>query len=213
MSYVKKKLHEFADRIDEILNENVWYVTELTQCPRKHYFRTKYPYLDLANIFNERIVLGIIIHKGIQDMIVESLNGSKVEIEKSIVRTFEIDGKVITLKGRVDILVDDKILYEIKTMNRFSGNIPEHYTKQIQIYLNLLNLDVGKLVIVNLDGASSKKFYTYDVKREEIDLEELLRKCINLEIEPMEWECKYCSYNLVCEKRIELQSSSPTQNI
>ena len=201
MSYVKKKIRDFADRIDEILNENVWYVTELVQCPYKHYLRVRYPYLDLSTVFNERVMLGIVIHKGIQNILIESLDGEKVEIEKPISKSFNIDGREIVLKGRVDLLVNDEVVYEIKTMNKFNGSIPDHYIKQLQIYLNLLGVETGKLVIVNLDGSVTRKFYIYEYKREELNIEEILRKCVNLEVEPMEWECKYCQYLNVCERK------------
>lgn len=66
--------------------------------------------------------------------------GLRVEQEKQI--TFEYEGMAIEHGFRVDLLVDDRVVVELKSMEKLA---PVH-AKQLLTYLRLLDLPVGLLI-------------------------------------------------------------------
>jgi len=103
------------------------------------------------------IVTGVIVdaayklHTGLGPGLLESVyeavlardlerRGLKVEKQKPV--SFEYDGMLFTDSLRVDLLVEDRVLVEIKSLERI---MPVH-PKQVLTYLRLLNLPVGLLI-------------------------------------------------------------------
>jgi iron complex transport system substrate-binding protein len=103
------------------------------------------------------IVTGVIVdaayklHTGLGPGLLESIyeavlardlerRGLKVEKQKPV--SFEYDGMLFTDSLRVDLLVEDRVLVEIKSLERI---MPVH-PKQVLTYLRLLNLPVGLLI-------------------------------------------------------------------
>ena len=192
----KKIVLDFANRFEEHISDEIIYVTDLLYCSNKYHLRKRYPYLLLENAFNDRIIIGTLIHEGLSNFL-------NIKSEIPIEKEFEIDGKRMKLKGRID-MIDDDYVYEIKTVNNLK-DIPGHYKLQLQIYLNLLDKEKGKLVIINLRDFSINEF---EIEREKIDIEGLIYQTIRNERKPEEWECKYCVFKPVCNSRIDNHDSS-----
>ncbi len=75
--------------------------------------------------------------------------GLKVERQKVVV--FECDGMLFEEGLKVELLVEDRIVVERKSVEKFS---PVH-AKQVLTYLRLLNLQVG--LLINFGGATLKE--------------------------------------------------------
>ena len=75
--------------------------------------------------------------------------GFKVERQKTV--RFEYDGMVFDKGLRVDLLVDDRVIIELKSVEKLA---PVH-GKQVLTYLRLLNFQVG--LLINFGGATLKE--------------------------------------------------------
>ncbi|MEX2247996.1 MAG: GxxExxY protein [Parvibaculum sp.] len=106
---------------------------------------------ELDEVTGEIVDAAYKLHTGLGPGLLESVyevvlesdlrrRGLKVERQKSI--SFEYDGMHFDDGLRVDLLVDTRIVVEIKSVERLS---PVH-TKQVLTYLRVLNLPVGLLI-------------------------------------------------------------------
>ena len=193
-------------------------------CMRKHYFqhiakvKPKPVNEDTMRLFR----LGDLVHEDIQNALREYAenNGSKIYIEK------EIQLPEVNVRGFLDIIViDDGILYDIKTCNSWKwknifGRYPDpnpsiNYHLQLGTYgwwyekssrkklkklcLLYYNKDTSK--IRELDVSTS---YIESAKEYWIDANERYEKGnppIELGVAPVyKWECnrKYCNFYEVC---------------
>jgi iron complex transport system substrate-binding protein len=75
--------------------------------------------------------------------------GFKVERQKMV--RFEYDGMIFEEGLRVDLLVDDRVVVELKSVEKLA---PVH-GKQVLTYLRLLNLPVG--LLINFGAATLKE--------------------------------------------------------
>ncbi|HXH38401.1 MAG TPA: GxxExxY protein [Thermoanaerobaculia bacterium] len=100
------------------------------------------------------------IHKGLGPGLLESVyelvlaralavRGLPVERQKPI--CFEYDGIVFEDSFRVDLLVDERVIVEVKSVEKLA---PVH-GKQVLTYLRLMNLPVG--LLINFGGATLKE--------------------------------------------------------
>ncbi len=91
------------------------------------------------------------IHTGLGPGLLESVyetvlarrlerRGLKVDRQRTV--TFEFDGMVFNDGLRVDMIVEDQVVVELKSVEQMA---PVHY-KQVLTYLRLLDLRVGLLV-------------------------------------------------------------------
>ena len=77
--------------------------------------------------------------------------GHKVERQKSV--SFEYDGLLLENAFRVDLLVDDKVVVELKSAEQMKPV----FMKQVKTYLVAMNLQVG--VVVNFGTNTLKEGY------------------------------------------------------
>ena len=74
-----------------------------------------------------------------------------LHVERQAVRSFEFDGMRFDHGIRIDLLVDRRVIVEVKSVERLS---PVH-AKQVLTYLRLLDLQVG--FVINFGGATLKE--------------------------------------------------------
>ena len=184
----KRKIKRLFLKMNDIANENVWYVTELCCCSRKHYLRVKYPWLGLKKAFENKVIFGEIFHRGIESMLGKF---SGVYIEKK----FNIDGREVVVKGKADAVYNNAV-YEFKTTRRDLKRPKKIHEKQVLIYMELLGIKRGYLVYLNTISCDFKAFF---VKKRKIDVKNLLKKYLEDCVKPEEWECRFCEYSSVCE--------------
>ena len=100
------------------------------------------------------------IHKGLGPGLLESVyetvlprllsnRGFRIERQKSI--SFEHDGMVFDNAFRLDLLIEERVIIEIKSIEQLA---PVH-SKQLLTYLRLTNMQVG--LLINFGGATLKE--------------------------------------------------------
>ena len=106
--------------------------------------------VDAAYLLHKELGPGLV--EGVYQMVlIQALErrGLKVEHEKWV--SFEVDGMKFENGFRVDLLVDDCVVVELKSVEKLA---PVH-AKQILTYLRLLNLPVG--LLINFGAATFKE--------------------------------------------------------
>ncbi|HIQ03770.1 MAG TPA: CRISPR-associated protein Cas4 [Desulfurococcales archaeon] len=186
-----REYSNFKDRLGEMTNPRVVYVTDMVSCSQKRYYRLSYP--ELAFSFEPVLVLGNLVHMGLEKLLEEE--GYKVEVEFE--KIFKINGVEFRVKGRVDAINSSEVV-EIKT-TRTDIKIPlEHHILQLQLYLNLLNREKGILIYITPERISE-----YQIDREELDVSRILLETIENTVHPRwSWECKYCTYARICPYKV-----------
>jgi len=186
-----REYNEYKDRLKDMTNPRIVYVTDLVSCPQKRHYRMIYP--ELVFHFEPIFILGNLIHLGLESVLKEEGYDIEVEFEK----IFNIEGEEYIVKGRVDAISETEIV-EIKS-TRSDINIPlEHHILQLQLYLNLLNKEKGILIYITPERISE-----YQISKKEIDITRLLMETVKNTIHPRwSWECKYCTYAKLCPYKV-----------
>jgi len=109
------------------------------------------PPRELDEVTGEIVDAAYKLHTGLGPGLLESVyevvlesdlrrRGLRVERQKSV--SFEYDGMHFNDGLRVDLLVDSRVVVEIKSVERLSSV----HTKQVLTYLRVMNLPVGLLI-------------------------------------------------------------------
>lgn len=187
------RLKDFNEKLKELRDPSVIYVSDLISCSHKRVFRIKFPELEFR--FEPYMILGELVHRGLEDV----LRKKGFEQEVSIEKTVEINGETYIVKGRIDAFNDsDGVVVEIKTARSSQGIPHRHHILQIQIYMNMVDAKEGLLIYITPD-----RILEYKVIKETIDIDELVKETINDAVHPRwDWECRYCIYNRMCPYRV-----------
>ena len=86
-----------------------------------------------------------------ESLLAQSLERRGLTVERQKVIRFEWDGLVFDEGFRVDLLVEGRVIVELKSVERLA---PVH-GKQVLTYLRLMNLPVG--LLINLGAATLKE--------------------------------------------------------
>ncbi|MEM0021144.1 MAG: CRISPR-associated protein Cas4 [Fervidicoccaceae archaeon] len=182
-----ERLKDYNERISDMKNPKIIYVTDLTYCPLKRDYRREYT--ELSFQFEPYMILGDMVHRGIQ----EQLSDMGYEIEKEFSLDVNVDGELYTIKGRIDAYSPESIV-EIKTARSGIGLPHEHHMMQLKIYMKMTGVTKGTLIYVTPD-----RFAEYSVSSANIDLAELVRRHLSKEKVPLwNWECRSCIYSRFC---------------
>ncbi len=190
----RRKLRDYQERLSQLTDPSIIYVTDLTSCSYKRFYRLHYPQLSFK--FEPSLILGDLVHLGLAALVGEDAAWrSEVEVR----RLLDIDGKEYTLLGRADLVLYDEgkpvHVVEVKTMKEASHNLPlEHHELQLQVYMNLLGVGEGTLLYISPDA-----LLEIPVARRSIDIGGLAKETVDLAKAPRyAWECKYCVYRKIC---------------
>lgn len=171
--------------------QNEIYVTDLLYCGYKLLLEQKFPEILFSDPFNPVTLEGDLIHRGVQSILKE-IYGDRIQIE------VEKTGKIgdITLKGRIDAILDGKHGIEIKHA-KGDYNIPhKHHILQAKIYKWLFNLESIELLYITRDRITS---ITVDGTITDSEINKLVQ---NPPIADEAWLCQYCSFNFACDKKL-----------
>lgn len=185
----KRIVDEYVKRVEESKSPNIIYVTDLVGCTHKFHMRKIYTELTLA--FEPSMILGDLVHKGLESLMVA--HGFQPEVEIS--RTVYVDGVEYQLRGRVDLLDSTRgIVVEVKSSKTHMGLPREHHLYQLNIYLNMLNYDKGILLYI-----TPSKIAEYEVSRTQISIDNLVKEVVEDARKPrFQWECKMCPFRKIC---------------
>ncbi len=198
-----KQIEEFEKH--SIVEANEVHVSALVQCPMKWFYRFKYPDLARAQQYHAYMILGKLVHMGLQSLLMSLDNsefkviGVEVEAAKSI--NIERNGMplVVRIKGRADMIIEDsqgRVIVEIKTA-RGDYNMPlQHHELQLRIYMNMLRAKRGLLLYITPDRIAE---YPVDKPLDDYELQRLVYEFYQRSKTPkFDWECQYCQFNILC---------------
>jgi CRISPR-associated exonuclease Cas4 len=187
---------EPVDRLDTV------YVTELTGCMRRSWYKRKYGYRVTKDMLAGRAV-----HAELLERVAGELPVAHAEAEKKVEYTVSVGDVDVWLAGRVDLFIADgdlRTFVEFKT----SDWIFDEHVEQANIYAAVLNID--KFYICYMPKSDEVKCKEFSRTWTEKDVEERVRKFIESltkdEPPPKEEDvwCYYCEFRNVCKKNKKL---------
>ncbi len=188
------KQRDFMEKLREMSDPSVIYVTDLVQCSHKRVMRIMYPLMSFR--FEPPLVLGDLVHAGLEALLSEEGWEAEVPVEASV----EVGDETYVVKGRVDLLKRNEegrpvAVVEIKTGRDLPDNSPrEHHVAQVQVYMSMLGAREGYLVYI-----TPERLVEFPVEPVSIDLESLVEDVVYDRRAPRyEWECRYCPYRRIC---------------
>ena len=184
----------------------VW-VTDLVSCSLKSRYSEEYPELEASQVFEPSLVLGTIVHRGLQGFLRYALGeerGYAVEVEPEASAEVNLSqfqpgaGKVV-LKGRIDAILTspegERVGVEVKSM-RGDAQLPlEHHVDQVRLYNLLFDLPATILLYVTPDRITQ-----YEVG-ERADWREVVQRILEPRAPRYPWECRYCPFAVLCPRR------------
>lgn len=199
--YLKEFEEHSSASADEI------YVSSLTLCPLKFFYAIKYPDIARITCYQPYLIVGKILHYGLERLLkeIKNLNFTLIDTEVNVEKRISIVRNglplIITVKGRIDILVKEKdslIPVEIKTA-KGDHNIPsEHHVLQLKIYMNMLNASKGILLYITPDRITE---YTVEGPISDYDLVKLITNFLDRKGPRYPWECTWCIFNILCPNK------------
>jgi len=193
------KQRDFSEKLRDMVDPRVVYVTDLVSCSHKRVLRQRYPLLSFR--FEPPLVLGDLVHAGLESILAGGGEGgdARWRSEVEVSRSFRIDGEEYVLKGRADLVLyeDDRPLavVEIKTARDLPENEPHpHHVGQLRVYMELLGAEEGLLVYI-----TPERLVEFPVERAPVDLERMMRETLEDAARPRyDWECRYCPFRKLC---------------
>jgi GxxExxY protein len=116
--------------------------------------------MEIEELARVAIDCGLVVHKrlgpGLLETAYEKILAHKMSVRGLSVKTqvlmpIEIDGVIIDQGFRADILVEDKLLIEVKSVERLA---PVH-SRQVLTYLRFMDLPLG--LVMNFSGMTFRE--------------------------------------------------------
>lgn len=182
--------------------KGVIWVTDLVRCPLKRVYEDRYPDLVLQEIFKPSLIIGTLVHRGLENLLRELVREYSVETEVEGSRDVILDdGSVVSIRGRLDMLLVrdfERVAVEIKS-SRSDKNIPQkHHVDQVRAYNWLMDLSGSILLYVT--PARVTQFYIED----RMDDSEVVSRVTSKKAPRYSWECSYCIFSVMCPYKIEI---------
>ncbi len=192
----RRKQEDFREKLRDMTDPYVVYVTDLVSCSHKRVMRQRFPLLSFR--FEPALVLGDLVHAGLEVLLGES-GGWKPEVE--LAKEYRVEGETYTVKGRADLVKygedgEPEIVAEIKTGRDLPGNQPHsHHVEQLRIYMELLGAEKGVLVYI-----TPERLLEFHLGRGPgFDVEARLAETVRDAARPrFDWECRYCPFRRFC---------------
>ena len=174
------------------------YVTELTGCLRRSWYRRKHGYR-----MTKDMIAGSAVHRELLERVVEEAPVAYAETEKRVEYWAKIMDRDIMLVGRVDLYIADgdlEAFIEYKT----SEWVFEEHVEQGNIYAVMLNVD--RFYICYMPKSDTVKCKEFERTWTEEDVKQRLETFVRHLIDNTEppkregtW-CNYCEFKTLCKK-------------
>jgi len=183
---------------EPINDSSTVYVTELTGCVRRSWYKRRYGYRVTRDM-----IVGTAIHSDVLLRVALLMERSYdvVAVEKKVEKLLNVNGNDIWLVGRVDLYIADKER-NIKTFVEFKTSewIFEEHVEQGNIYSVML--DVDKFYICYMPKSDTVKCKEFERTWTESDIIERIKQLLS-NAEPPRREgvwCSYCEFKNLCKK-------------
>lgn len=180
---------EFNEKLVELRDPSVIYVSDLVVCTHKWHLRRQYP--ELTFRFEPQLVIGKVVHRGLA----EFLKNKSFETEFSIEREIYVDSRKYVLKGRVDAYSrGENVIVEFKYSKLFREKPLEHHVMQLQLYMNMLGAEKGVLLYLTPNAMVEFLYNKIDY-----NIETYVKEVIDDSHHPRwSWECRFCVFRKLC---------------
>jgi CRISPR-associated exonuclease Cas4 len=197
LELIEKAFNRALDR-EPVGRLDTVYVTELTGCLRRSWYRRKLGYR-----LTKDMLAGRAIHAELLERVVEELPVAYAETEKEVeyvVSTGDVD---IWLVGRVDLFIADG---DVRTFVEFKTSdwVFDEHVEQANIYAVMLNID--KFYICYMPKSDSIKCKEFSRTWTEQHIVDRVRRFVEAltrsEPPPREEDawCYYCEFKALCKK-------------
>ncbi len=187
------------------------HVSSLVVCPLKWFYAKKYPDIAVAQQFQGYLILGKLVHLGLQRVLEKPglIHGAKrvlfeVEAEKKVSVEHRGLTLIYTIKGRADMLVEtisgERIVVEVKTAKGDYGIPHKHHELQLRIYMNMLSAEKGVLLYITPDRVTE---YHVTGPLGDLELKSLIKGFLDRKGPAWDWECLRCPYNILCPSKVQ----------
>lgn len=172
--------------------------------------------------------IGEVLHEWIQDILIKT---KKAKIIEEFTIVYKQDGDVfkntdeknkiiikdpVEIHGRMDVMLIDNTIVEIKTVSKgaffYLGNAPKQgHSLQLQLYMFSKNVKEGSIFYINKDTGEFKEFevkYDANFVMESLERFTKAKEVIDRYLKTGElpkhpfiksyWLCKFCSYTKEC---------------
>ena len=204
IDYIREKIGEQIKKASEKKEDELW-VTDLIYCPLKRAYTeklmieingNKVPPVIAEQLDTPSLVIGDLIHRGLEEWLREKGCQTEEEVEKTVTVKLSEEEKTFKIRGRIDAICGDTVV-EIKYMRDIKQNKPlQHHILQTQLYMWLAEKTEGLIIYVSPTGILSYNIrspYTEPQVRIEI-----AGAVSMLRIPRYEWECRYCPFQMIC---------------
>jgi len=193
---LKLKVDEYLDHQKD---ENTLYVTDLVRCPLiSQKYEREYKDLAIINAVNAAAIMGNFVHDSLESFLIKNFNNTQTEVE--VEKKISIDGKEITIKGRMDAVIEnnnEKIIVEIKSSRSDRGIPHENHKIQLKTYMWMTGIRKGLLLYITPDRIT--EFEEIEPMTDE-EIMRLAEETIKMTKTPRyQWECKFCAFSKVCQ--------------
>jgi CRISPR-associated protein Cas4 len=197
LEQIEKAFNRALDR-EPVGRLDTVYVTELTGCMRRSWYRRKLGYR-----MTKDMIAGTAVHAELLERVVEDLPVAYAESEKDVEKLISIGDGDVWLVGRVDLFIADG---DVRTFVEFKTSdwIFDEHIEQANIYAVMLNID--KFYICYMPKSDSIKCKEFSRTWTEQNVVERVRKFIEslTRSEPPQKEentwCFYCEFKAMCKK-------------
>ena len=197
LGVIEKAFNRAFDR-EPINDSSTVYVTELTGCVRRSWYKRRYGYRMTRDM-----ICGTAVHREVLERVVEELPVAYAESEKDVEKLISIGDSDVWLVGRVDLFIADgdmRTFVEFKT----SEWVFEEHVEQANIYAVMLNVD--KFYICYMPKSDTVKCKEFERTWTEEDVKQRLAELVEHLIDNTEpprregtW-CSYCEFKNLCKK-------------
>ncbi len=192
-----------AEREKHRREKGVVWVTDLVRCPLKRLYEELYPELSLREVFKPSLIVGTLIHLGLERVLKEVVQEFSVEVETEWSKDVVLeDGSTVVVRGRLDVLLSrgpERIAVEIKSSRSDRGIPQRHHLDQARAY-NWLADTAGTLLLY-VTPSRVTQFYVED----RMDATEVVSRIASRRAPRYSWECAYCAYSVLCPSKVESQ--------
>lgn len=185
----EESVKEFYEKLKEIRDPGIIYVSDLVACTHKWHLRRRYP--ELTFRFEPQLTIGRVVHEGLARL----LEKRGFEIELSIDKEVIINSQKYLLRGRVDAYNrDEKTVVEFKYSRLFKEKPLEHHVMQLHLYMNILDAEKGVLMYLTPNAMVEFLFTKIDYS-----IDKQVKDVVEDRLHPRwSWECKFCVFRKLC---------------
>lgn len=192
-------IEEILARNQREYNNSLIYVTEITECMRRHYYIRTHPLKPGEKTTLVLMSIGNGLHRLLQEYL-----ASKGWLSEYIA---SLEFKKFKLVGHVDLYhPEEKIAVELKTVNSIPEKPFQNHVMQLNAYMSMLNIEKGYIVYIAREGKVEvfphkldKELWSETQKRA-IQFYLALKRGIPPKPEPSHL-CNYCVFKWQCYKQ------------